>query len=230
MDFLAILVVVFVLMWALRRQILARPGAFYACAIACNVLLIANTVLPLPRWVLSLVSPLMQKGGLGIALFLLVMWIGVFPRESRLSRDFRPIRGELSVMACIFIVGHMYAYLASYVPRIIAGVVPKNSVAGALLVACLLLALMVPLGVTSLRSVKRRIKACTWRRIQSLAYAFYCLAFVHVLLMLGPSAMAGSERSMMMVSIYIALFGGYIIARIARAVLDRREQIDLAKK
>lgn len=227
MDFLAIFVVVFVLVWALRRQIIARPGLFYACAIACNALLIANTVLPLPRWVLSLVSPLMQKGGLGIALFLIVMWIGVFPRESRLSRDFRPMRGELSVMACIFIVGHMYVYLASYVPRIIAGVVPKNSVTIALLVACLLFALMVPLGLTSLRAVKRCMKACTWRRIQGLAYAFYGLAFVHVLLMLGPSAMAGSERSMVMVSIYSALFGGYMVARIARAVLDRHEQIDL---
>ena len=87
---------------------------------------------------------------------------------------------------------------------------------------------MAPLGVTSLRAVKGRMKACTWRRIQSLAYAFYGLAFVHVLLMLGPSAMAGSERSVVMVSIYIALFGGYMVARIARVALDRREQIDLA--
>ena len=34
----------------------------------------------------------------------------------------------------------------------------------------------------------RRLKAKLWKRLQSLAYAFYVLVFAHLLLMLEPSA------------------------------------------
>lgn len=229
MDFLAIFIGVLAFSWLLRRPIHAHPGVFYALAVVCNVVLFANAFLPLPHWTISLISPLMQKGGLGVAFFLLVMWIGVFPRASRLSRDFRPIRAELSIMACILIAGHMCLYLASYAPRVAAGAALKDSVVAAFAVACVLLALVLVLGATSFRVVKRRMKARTWKRVQSLAYAFYALVLVHLLLMLGPSAAAGSERSVVMVSIYAVLFGGYIVARIVRAVVDRRQHVDLAE-
>lgn len=229
MDFLIILVLVVACAWLLRRPMHAHPGVFYALAVAFNVALFASVLLPVPRWLLMLMSPLMQKGGLGVALFLLVMWIGVFPRDGRLSRDFRPIRAELSITACILIAGHMRLYLASYVPRLANGAVLKDSVMAAFVVACVLLALVLLLGATSFRAVKRRMKARTWKRVQSLAYAFYALVLVHLLLMLGPSAAVGSERSITMVAIYVALFGGYIIARIARAMIDRRNHVDLAE-
>lgn len=229
MDFLAIFVLVLVFSWLFRRPIRMYPVVFYVLAIVCNVALLANAFLSLPRWTLSVVSPLMQKGGLGVAFFLLVMWIGVFPRNSRLSRDFRPIRAELSIMACILIAGHMCVYLASYVPRFAAGAMLKDSVVAAFAVACVLLVLILVLGATSFRAVKRHMKAHTWKKVQSLAYAFYALVLVHLLLMLGPSAVAGSERSIVMVAIYAVLFGGYIVARIARAVIDRRNHVDLAE-
>lgn len=229
MDFLATFVLVLIFSWLFRRSIHMHPGVFYALAIACNAALAANVFLPLPRWTLSAISPLMQKGGLGVAFFLLVMWIGVFPRDSRLSRDFRPIRAELSIMACILIAGHMCVYLASYVPRFASGGMVKDSVAAAFMVACILLVLVLVLGATSFRAVKRHMKARTWKKVQSLAYAFYALVLVHLLLMLGPSAAAGSGRSVVMVVIYAVLFGGYIAARIARAVIDRRNNVDLAE-
>ena len=229
MDFLATLAIVVLFSWLLRRRIHSHPYVFYALAIACNALLLANAYLPMPRWVLTVVSPLMQKGGLGVAFFLLVMWIGVFPRDSKLSRGFRPIRAELSLMACILIVGHMYVYLTSYMPRIVIGSAPKDSVVAALAIAYVMLALMIPLAATSLRAVKRRMKAHTWRKVQSLAYAFYGLILIHLVLMLGPSAMAGSERSMVMVVLYIIMFGGYVVARIVRAIVDRKEHVDLAE-
>lgn len=34
----------------------------------------------------------------------------------------------------------------------------------------------------------RRLKAKSWKRLQSMAYAFYVLVFAHLLLMLEPSA------------------------------------------
>lgn len=229
MNFLIVFALVVAFAWLLRRPIHAHPGAFYAIAVACNIALCASVLFPTPRWALTLTSPLMQKGGLGAAFFLLVMWIGVFPRDSRLSRVFRPIRAELSILACILIAGHMCLYLASYAPRLATGAAIKDAVMVAFVVACVLLVLTLLLGITSLRAVKRHMRAHTWKKVQSLAYAFYALVLVHLLLMLGPSAAAGSERSVAMVAVYAVLFGGYFVARIMRAVVDRRSHIDLVE-
>lgn len=46
--------------------------------------------------------------------------------------------------------------------------------------------------------------------------------------MLGPSAVAGSVVAQENVVVYAMVFGGYFIARIWRAVCDRRAHIDLA--
>ena len=72
----------------------------------------------------------------------------------------------------------------------------------------------------------RRLKAKSWKRLQSLAYAFYVLVFAHLLLMLEPSA-AGAWLCKKTL-VYAVVFGGYFIARIWRAVCDRRAHIDLA--
>lgn len=74
----------------------------------------------------------------------------------------------------------------------------------------------------------RRLKAKPWKRLQSLAYAFYVLVFAHLLLMLGPSAVAGGVVAQENVVVYAVVFGGYFISRIWRAVCDRHAYIDLA--
>ena len=214
--------------WLLRKPIRKAPWVFYLLCIALDVLLFANSFTSIPRWLIQIVSPLMQKGGLGAAMFLLVMWIGVFPRKGYLSKTFRPIRAELSIMACILIVGHMVLYLVAYLPRILSGAVIKPLVMYSFVVACILLVLVLVLGFTSFRFVKRHMSAKNWKKLQTFAYLFSGLTLVHLLLMLMPSALAGNTRSIGAVIIYGILFGGYIIARIIRAIIDKREKVNIA--
>lgn len=72
-EFLLIFVVVCAASYALRKQIRACPWAFYLFAIALDGVLFANVAFRLPREVRLLISPLMHKGGLGVAMFVLVM-------------------------------------------------------------------------------------------------------------------------------------------------------------
>lgn len=72
-EFLLIFVVVCAASYALRKQIRACPWAFYLFAIALDGVLFANVAFTLPREVRLLISPLMYKGGLGVAMFVLVM-------------------------------------------------------------------------------------------------------------------------------------------------------------
>ena len=229
MKFLLLLICTIAFCWLLRKQIRQAPWVFYLLAFALNLGLLANQLFTLPFWAVSLLSPLMQKGGLGVAFFVLVMWIGVFPRGGKLSKAFRPIRAELSITACILIAGHMSVYMVSYLPRFLAGLSVKPAVAVAFAIACMLLALILLLGVTSLRAIKRHMSARSWKKLQCLAYPFYGLVLIHLLLMLGPSALNGSAQSMVSVIVYILVFGGYLVARTMRAIADKREAVDLAE-
>ncbi|MBR3257743.1 MAG: hypothetical protein IKF96_02005 [Eggerthellaceae bacterium] len=228
MEILLLLVGTILFCWLFQHPIRKAPWVFYLLAIALDILLLVNTYLSLPRWLMHITSVLMQKGGLGVAMFVLVMWIGVFPRNGRLSKTFRPIRAELSIIACILIAGHMVLYLSAYLPRILSGATVKPFVLSSFIIACILLVLVLVLGLTSFRFVKRHMAAKRWKHLQSAAYLFYGLVLVHLLLMLIPSALAGNTRSIEAVIIYGVVFGGYIIARIIRAIVDKREKVNIA--
>lgn len=229
MKFALLLVCSVAFAWLFRKQIHRAPWVLYALAFLLDIALLANCLFTLPFWAVSILSPLMQKGGLGVAFFVLVMWIGVFPRNGALSKAFRPIRAELSIAACILVAGHMLVYMASYLPRFLAGMSANSAVTTSFCIACVLLVLIVVLGATSLRAVKRHMSARSWKRLQMLAYPFYALVLVHLMLMIGPSALSGSTQSRISVAIYLVVFGGYMVCRVARAVADKRDAVDLAE-
>lgn len=229
MDILIVLAATVVAVFVLRNPIRRWPWAFYLLAFALDIVLLVGTVMALPEVVRGPFAFIMRKGALGVAMFVVVMYIGVLPRAGKASHWLRPIRAELSIMACILIAGHMVAYLAAYVTSFTSAALPKGPVLGALVVALCLLILAIVLGVTSLRVVKRRMSARSWRKLQSLAYGFYGLILVHVLLMLGPAALQGSPSAVVTVAVYGVVFVGYIAARIVRARSDARERVDLAQ-
>ena len=90
------------------------------------------------------------------------------------------------------------------------------------MLALVLFALLLVLGVTSFNAVKRRMRADTWKRVQLLAYPFFGLVYVHLLLMLLPSALQGGAAAQASVAAYTAVFGTYAVLRVTRALLDRR--------
>ena len=46
--------------------------------------------------------------------------------------------------------------------------------------------------------------------------------YVHLMLMLAPSAMRGGQAAIISVAVYTISFGVYAVWRIARAVLDKK--------
>ncbi|MEF9876498.1 MAG: hypothetical protein RR772_06270 [Gordonibacter sp.] len=164
----------------------------------------------------------MQKCMLPLALFAVVMFIGVFARDSKVGSWLRPVRAELSIIAWILSLGHMTVYLMSYVPRVLAGGSLGGNVALSFVVALVLFALLLMLGITSFNGVKKRMKADSWKRVQLLAYPFFGLIYVHVLLMLLPSALHGGVAAQVSVAVYTMVFGTYAVLRVVRAVRDRK--------
>lgn len=227
MTFLWVLLLAIVLTVALKKPIKKFPVLFYGIAIAIDVLFIMNSYVAFPRIVSSALFVFVHKCTFSLALFAIVMYIGVFAQGSKVKTYLLPIRAELSIIAWILSLGHMVVYLMSYVPQVAHGIEHMSGIVlGSLSVALVLFALLLVLGITSFAVVKKSMKLYTWKRIQMLAYPFFILVYVHLLLMLLPAALNGGAVAQVSVAVYSVVFVGYIVLRLRRAVLDKRLQGD----
>ncbi|MEC4271922.1 hypothetical protein VJ923_01945 [Adlercreutzia sp. R25] len=219
MTFALVLALTVLACFLLKRPIHDHPAVLYVFAIVVDGVYLAAELIGVPYGLWVPLFMLVQKCMLALALFTVVMFIGCFPRTSRVSFWLRPVRAELSIAACLLSAGHMASYLGTYVASLLAGSA-RGNVAIAFVVAMALLVLILVLGVTSLHAVKRRMKSDTWTCVQRWAYPFFALAYVHVALMLAPSALGGGASAQESLAVYTAVFGVYAVARIARALTD----------
>ena len=217
MIFLAILALTCAVAVAARDGIKAHPVVAYACVAALVLAFEVSSPATLPRPLFDALFFLIQKCMLAMALFMVVMALGALPSHNAIRSRLMPIRAELSIMGCIASVGHIVSNGLLH-----GGVFVSNGV-GNVLFLCVALAaavLLCVLGVTSVRVVKARMNARTWQRIQKGAYVFMALLFLHIMLILAPSALGGGAAAQEGVAVYAILFGVYAIARIRRAFLD----------
>jgi DMSO/TMAO reductase YedYZ heme-binding membrane subunit len=224
MVFLVSLVAVIIFVMALRVPIKKAPWLFYLLALALVGYYIyeyfyGTNVLV---WRYLLVS--VQRGSLALAFLMIVMFIGVLPDGSRLRSYLYPIRQELSITGCILVFGHIAIYINSYIMRFLTGFATTSlNIAASLVVAMLLVVLLMILLVTSFTVVRKRMGPKRWKSVQRLAYPFFLIIYVHLLLLLLPSALAGVPVMVFNVSLYTALFAVYSVLRLRKFFLDRQK-------
>lgn len=222
MNFVIALVATGLFVAVAYNSVRRHPIVWYGVAAAIDVVYGYGVLFGFPPAALSVLSVIVQRGTVATALFVIVMYCGVFSEHSAIRRAVGPIRAELSIIACILAAGHCVNYLQSYVGVLTAniGVLGANQVAS-LAIACVLAVLLVVLGVTSARAVKRSMKAATWKNVQRLSYLFFALIFVHELLILYPSAVKGTGDAFATLVASGVVFGAYFPARLMRWAADR---------
>jgi sulfoxide reductase heme-binding subunit YedZ len=223
MTSIVVLIATIAVACALRNPIKKWPVAFYAIAVALVIVYFALPSLGAPRAVNLAFYWAIRKCLAPLALFIVVMYIGVFPVTSGVSRWLRPIRAELSIIAWILTLGHVVQYLTNYLKPIFSGVALQANVLIGIIVAIVLFVLLIVLGVTSFQFVKKRMTAESWKNVQRLAYPFFGLTYVHLLCLLLPSAVRGGIAARLSVAVYSVIFIAYAVLRISRAVIDKRE-------
>lgn len=218
MGFIAVLACTLAFSLVFKDAIRKAPGAFYCLALLASVLYAATSFVSLPLSLQMLLFQLMQKGTLATALFVVVMYMGVF-RDVRFVRQrLLPTRATLSIVACILALGHVAKYAVSFAPAL-APLAP--SVAWGLALGAVAFALMAILGVTSFQAVKRRMGTQAWTALQRWAYLFYALLFAHIALFLAPaSAQSPLGASGERLIAYMAVFGIYALLRTGKAIYD----------
>ena len=219
MRFVVALALSFALVWLCAKPLKRYPVPFYLGAVALVGLYLWGTGANVRGEAWSYFQPLMQRCALAFLLFSIVMFVGVLGERSPLRVHLMPIRRQLSILACIFACGHIAFYAASYVPRLTSAF--TGNLAFSLGLAALITALMAVLWVTSAQRVKHAMKAANWKRVQRLAYPFYLLTYVHLALLLMPSAMAGNNVAVLSIAVYSIVVGAYVVLRLRKAAADR---------
>lgn len=202
-----------------------RPGAFYALAI----LLVIGEVLyyslglraTAPLWVNTYVIPLLTRGTLPTALFMVVMYLGALDHRNPQVRKLLSIRGPLSMVACILTLGHNLMYgIRHVVMLLIAPVGTQVTDLAAAILSLFLIALMLPLMITSSQRVRSRMGAARWKGVQRLAYPFFGLIYAHVMVLFLPQF----GQKYLDILLYTAVFGVYLVLRISKAVKLRAQK------
>jgi uncharacterized protein with FMN-binding domain/cell division protein FtsL len=93
---------------------------------------------------------------------------------------------------------------------------PINQLAAAIC-SVIMIVIMLPLFVTSFKSVRKRMNGKTWKKLQRFAYGFYALLYVHIMLLTVPYAIDGRSFYSLTVFVYSAIFISYLICRILKA-------------
>ena len=140
MRFVIALVVSFALVWLCAKPLKKYPAPFYLGAVALLGLYFWGSAAGVRNEAWSYFQPLMQRCALAFLLFSIVMFVGVLGEKNPLRTHLMPIRRQLSILACIFAVGHIAFYAASYVPRLTSAF--TGNLAFSLGLAALITALM----------------------------------------------------------------------------------------
>ena len=167
----------------------------------------------------TFVFPIFARGALAGALFVIVMYAGVFAPGSFGAKAFMPIRAQLSIIACILTFGHNIAYGKTYFKMLFtdSGEMQTGTLIAAVC-SLVLIVIMLPLFITSFKAVRKKMSGKSWKKLQRLAYVFYFLLFAHVMLLTVPRAIMGAEGYDLTVFVYGFVFISYFLCRIIKAV------------
>ncbi len=172
----------------------------------------------MPHWLYSMLFGPTLRGGLAVALFTIVMYLAIIPKSSTIYKKLMPIRRELSMAACIFSYFHNFAYGMFIFPKFFNGFVDlKSNEISATFISLILMLMLLPLFITSFKKVQNKMSAKTWKKIQRLAYPFFGLLYLHIMIIFLSRP---SEHYFNFLT-YSVVFAIYAVLRIKKALSHR---------
>lgn len=225
------LILVLLLVGFTGRWIKKYSGVLYVASAMLSIFTVYAIWTPLykeagelPRLLMSLLT----HGTLASALFIVVMMIGALPKKHLLLRQAMQLRAELSILACILILGHNIAFGRNYFRLFFTSNELAPNYYWAALVSLLLIALMLPLFITSFPAVRKKMSGKAWKKLQKLAYPFYALLYLHVLLLHGVNTLEGQPIYIFSFAIYSVIFVSYTYLKVAMLARKSPKRLALA--
>lgn len=221
MNFLISIIAAIVLV-AIGRDFIKKHSNFcYILTTILSILLVIGSytgvIWTLPAWFTTMILPILIKSTFSTAIFVIVMYTGAFKNGSKLIKFLMPIRAELSIIAGILTLAHNISFGKNhFVNLFTAPETMSTNMKAAAGVSIILIAIMVPLLITSFPMVRKSMKPKAWKSLQRTAYLFYGLIYVHVMLIMVPVALSGNTTYIINVLVYSVVFITYAVMRISK--------------
>lgn len=206
-----------------------HPVPFYIVGTVITVAVVIvsqNDVMrTLPEFVRNYIIGIFSKGSLAVALWCMVMWAGALPNGSSPIKKIMPIRGELSILATVITLSHIITYGVQYIKTFSNNIKLGRSFTTEFILTCItvviLTLIMLPLAIMSFKKIRKKMNPKTWKNIQRFAYVFYALIYIHIMVLYIPQAQRGMTDKYISIIAYSAVFTGYVVMRIRKAVLKK---------
>ena len=158
---------------------------------------------------------IMQRGILAGALFIWVMQAPVLPKSFSGRKTIYLLRGEMAICASLITLAHNLAFGGKYFGALFLGQGHISLMElHAAIVSCLMILLLIPLTITSFQTVRRKMQAKTWKRLQNWSYLFYLLLYLHIFFIYQGALIRGKGEYFFTLMLYSFIFGFYGFLRI----------------
>ena len=158
---------------------------------------------------------IMQRGILAGSLFILVMIAPVLPKRFSGRKTIYLLRGEMAISASLITVAHNLAFGGKYFGAVFFGQGHISLMElHAAIVSCLMILLLIPLTITSFQTVRRKMQAKTWKKLQNWSYLFYLLLYLHIFFIYQGALLRGKGEYFFTLMLYSFIFGFYGFLRI----------------
>lgn len=177
-----------------------------------------NLVEHIPMYITKFIIVPFSRGTISLALFTIVMYTGVFDNSFKFKKNLMAIRGELSIIACILTLGHNVLYGIYFFPTFFTNIhsLPINKIIATSL-SLIMICLMIPLMITSFKSVRKKLSHKTLKKVQKSAYVFYGIMYIHIMLLYIPHF----NDNLFEIILYSIIFLMYYFLRIKKFLRDK---------
>lgn len=166
-----------------------------------------------PTWFNEYFMKIFSRGIFATASFMIVMFLGTITKHNDFSKKLMAIRGEMSIMASLLVFSHNIIFGLRYFPILFTNPssMPQRQLIASIITIFLLL-MLIPLFVTSFKTIRRKMKAKSWKNLQKMAYPFFIGIYVHVMVLYSSNW----KENMVGVVIYTLIYLAYIILRLRK--------------
>ena len=168
---------------------------------------------------------IMQRGILAGSLFILVMLAPVLPKSFSGRKTIYLLRGEIAICASLITLAHNLAFGGKYFGALFLGQGHISLMElHAAIVSCLMILLLIPLTITSFQTVRRKMQAKSWKKLQNWSYLFYLLLYLHIFFIYQGALIRGKGEYFFTLMLYSFIFGFYGFLRIRQYRIQKESK------
>ncbi len=168
---------------------------------------------------------IMQRGVLAGSLFIWVMLAPVLPKNFSGRKTIYLLRGEMAICASLITLAHNLAFGGKYFGALFFGQGHISLMElHAAIVSCLMILLLIPLTITSFQTVRRKMQAKSWKKLQNWSYLFYLLLYLHIFFIYQGALIRGKGDYFFTLMLYSFIFGFYGFLRIRQHRIQKESK------